>query len=54
MAKITAFFTALFTWLTIIFAPAAPVEGIFTETEAPGKIIYEEGEFFGGKHKNGY
>lgn len=50
MAKITAFFTAIITWLTMIFCPAAPIEGIFTEPEEAQKVIFDEGEFVMGEY----
>ena len=50
MVKITAFFTALFTWLSMIFCPAAPVEGIFTEPEVTEKVVFDEGEFIMGEY----
>lgn len=45
MAKIIAFFTAMMTWFTMIFSPAAPVEGIFTEPEIKEQVVFDEGEF---------
>ena len=45
MTKIIAFFTAMITWFTMIFSPAAPVEGIFTETETKEQVVFDEGEF---------
>ena len=50
MTKITAFFTAIMTWLTMIFNPAVPVEGIFTETETKEQVIFDEGEFVFGEN----
>lgn len=50
MTKIMAFFTAILTWLTMIFAPAPPVEGIFTEPETAEKVIFDEGEFIMGEY----
>ena len=51
MTKIMAFFTALMTWLTMIFNPAAPVEGIFTQQpEVTEKVVFDEGEFVMGKY----
>lgn len=50
MTKIMAFFTAILTWLTMIFCPAAPVEGIFTETAVTEKVNFEEGEFVMGEY----
>ncbi|MBR5233307.1 MAG: right-handed parallel beta-helix repeat-containing protein [Clostridia bacterium] len=49
MTKIIAFFTAMMTWFTMIFSPAAPVEGIFAETEtAKEQVVFDEGEFVFG------
>ncbi|MBR3868393.1 MAG: right-handed parallel beta-helix repeat-containing protein [Clostridia bacterium] len=45
MTKIIAFFTAIMTWFTMIFSPAAPVEGIFTDPETKEQIEFDEGEF---------
>ncbi len=45
MTKIIAFFTAIMTWFTMIFNPATPVEGIYTETEAKEQSAFDEGEF---------
>ncbi len=45
MAKIIAFFTSIITCLTMIFAPAAPVEGVFEDAESPVKTAFDEGEF---------
>lgn len=50
MAKITAFFTAVITWFTMIFCPAAPVEGIFNEPAITEKVAFNEGEFVMGKY----
>ena len=50
MTKIMAFFTAILTWLTMIFVPAPPVEGIFTEPETAEKVIFDEGEFIMGEY----
>ncbi len=50
MTKIMAFFTAIITWLTMIFSPAAPVEGIFAEPEETEKVIFDEGEFVMGEY----
>lgn len=50
MTKIMAFFTAILTWLTMIFCPAVPVEGIFTETAVTEKVNFEEGEFVMGEY----
>lgn len=50
MTQITAFFTAIFTWLTMIFCPAAPVEGIFSEPEKTQKVVFDEGEFVMGEY----
>ena len=50
MTKITAFFTAIMTWLTMIFNPAVPVEGIFAETETKEQVIFDEGEFVFGEN----
>ena len=49
MTKIVAFFTAIVTWLTMIFNPAAPVEGIFTQQpDVAEKVVFDEGEFVMG------
>ena len=45
MTKIIAFFTAMMTWFTMIFSPAAPVEGIFTQPETKEQVEFDEGEF---------
>lgn len=51
MTKIVAFFTAIVTWLTMIFNPAAPVEGIFTQQpEETEKVVFDEGEFVMGEY----
>ena len=50
MTKITAFFTAIMTWLTMIFNPAVPVEGIFAQTETKEQVIFDEGEFVFGEN----
>ncbi len=50
MTKIIAFFTAIITWFTMIFSPAAPVEGIFGETEEIIKSEFDEGEFVLGEY----
>ncbi len=50
MTKIIAFFTALFTWLGMIFCPAEPVEGVFTEPEVAEKVAFDEGEFTMGEY----
>lgn len=49
MTKVIAFFTAIVTWFTMIFAPAAPVEGIFGETAERIQTEFNEGEFKMGK-----
>ncbi len=49
MTKIMAFFTAIITWLTMVFCPAAPVEGVFTEPEVTEKVAFDEGEFVMGE-----
>lgn len=48
MTKVIAFITALITWFTMIFNPAAPVEGIFSdeETSVSQKADFDEGEFY--------
>ena len=45
MQKLTAFFTALMTLLTLWFCPAEPVEGIFGETSSNEKVVFDEGAF---------
>ncbi len=50
MTQILAFFTAIATWLTVIFCPAAPVEGVFKDTDATEKIVFDEGEFVMGEY----
>ncbi len=50
MTKIMAFFTAIFTWLTMIFCPAVPPEGIFSEPAVTQKAAFDEGEFVMGKY----
>ena len=50
MTKITAFFTAIMTWLTMIFNPAVPVEGIFAEPEITEKVVFDKGEFVMGEY----
>lgn len=45
MAKIIAFFTSIITCITMIFVPAAPVEGIFEDSQSPVKVAFDEGEF---------
>ncbi len=50
MEKITAFFTALITWLTLVFCPGAPVEGIFSAPEITEKAVFDEGEFIMGEY----
>ncbi len=50
MTKIIAFFTAIMTWFTMIFSPAAPVEGIFAETDTKEQIVFDEGEFVMGEY----
>ena len=51
MTKIIAFFTAMMTWFTMIFSPAAPVEGIFAETDTVKvQTEFDEGEFSFGKN----
>ncbi len=45
MQKITAFFTALITLLTLWFCPAKPEEGIFGENASAEKIEFDEGVF---------
>lgn len=48
MARITAFVTAIFIWLGIIFNPAPPVDGIFPDTVTTQKTAFDEGEFVMG------
>ena len=51
MAKIMAFLTALITWFTMIFSPAAPVEGVFTQQpDVAEKVVFDEGEFIMGRY----
>ena len=51
MAKVIAFFTAMMTWFTMIFNPAVPVEGIFSEPEATKEqVVFDEGEFTFGEN----
>ena len=45
MQKITAFFTALITLLTLWFCPAKPEEGVFGEASSVEKVKYDEGVF---------
>ena len=54
MTKITAFFTAIMTWLTMIFNPAVPVEGIFTETETKEQVILDCSNLYGQYKKDLY
>ena len=48
MVKITAFFTALFMWLGIIFCPGEAVTPVFGETEEKIQTEFNEGEFVMG------
>ena len=50
MAQITAFFTALFMWLGIVFCPAEAVTPVFGETDEKIKTEFNEGEFVMGKN----
>lgn len=50
MKKIVAFFTAIITWLTAIFAPTASVEGIFPEQNVAEKSVFDEGECIPGQY----
>lgn len=45
MAKIIAFFTSIITCITMIFTPAAPVEGIFEDGDTIMQTEFDEGEF---------
>lgn len=45
MTKITAFFMALITWFTMIFSPAEPVKGVFTDPETREQTEFDEGTF---------
>ena len=45
MEKITAFFTALITLLSLWFCPAKPEEGVYKEQEPFTKIAFDEGEY---------
>ena len=45
MTKIIAFFTSVITWFTMIFIPAEPLEGVFSEPSVSEKIEFDEGEF---------
>ena len=50
MIKVTAFFMAIITWLTMIFAPAEPVEGVFAEPETREQTEFDEGTFSFGEN----
>ncbi|MBQ8209493.1 MAG: right-handed parallel beta-helix repeat-containing protein [Clostridia bacterium] len=50
MAKIIAFFTSIITCITMIFTPAAPVEGIFEQQEKTVQVAFDEGEFVYGTY----
>ena len=50
MTKITAFFMALITWFTMIFSPAAPVEGVFADPETREQTEFDEGSFTFGEN----
>lgn len=50
MTKICAFFTAIVTWLTVVFCPAEAVEPVFGETKAHVQTEFNEGEFVMGKY----
>lgn len=50
MTKITAFFTALFTWLGLIFCPAEAITPVFGETEEKIKTEFNEGAFVMGQY----
>ena len=48
MVKICAFFTAILTWLTVIFCPGEAVTPVFGETEEKIQTEFNEGEFVMG------
>lgn len=50
MVKITAFFTALFMWLGIIFCPGEALTPVFGETEEKIQTEFNEGEFVMGEY----
>ena len=50
MVKICAFFTAILTWLTVIFCPGEAVTPVFGETEEKIQTEFNEGEFLMGKY----
>lgn len=50
MAQITAFFTALFMWLGIIFCPGEAITPVFGETEEKTQTEFNEGEFVMGEY----
>ncbi len=50
MAQITAFFTALFMWLGIIFCPGEAITPVFGENDEKVKTEFNEGEFVMGKN----
>ena len=49
-AKIVSFITAIFTMLSLIFVPAAPVEGEFDDVAPVAKQAFDEGEFVMGEY----
>ena len=50
LAKIVSFFSAIVTMLGLIFAPAAPVEGVFDDVAPAQKQAFDEGEFIMGEY----
>ncbi len=50
MVKICAFFTALFTWLGVIFCPGEAITPVFGETDEKIQTEFDEGEFLMGKY----
>ncbi len=50
MAQITAFFTALFMWLGIIFCPGEALTPVFGEAEEKIQTEFNEGEFIMGEN----
>lgn len=49
-AKIVSFITAIFTMLSLIFVPAAPVKGEFDDVAPVAKQAFDEGEFVMGEY----
>ena len=50
MAQITAFFTALFMWMSILFCPGEAITPVFGETEEKTQTEFNEGEFVMGEY----